>query len=202
MITVLNENLYFNKALESGTSRIYAHLTNTDNLAIISPYRAENDDSKNKSRMNEMKSIVRNDLKLGFSQFISRWVEDGESFDEESLMIYNISFEDAFALSQKYHQSSFIYKKEKSCEEICTTEFSDGNKTYKPGDVVRTFNINGDSILNIKDAEAIFSKRKGGPASMPIKSNRPFTLKTVEEVIEVIQPSPSTFSGYKHNRIF
>ena len=74
---------------------------------------------------------------------------------------------------------------------MCTTPF----ETYNEGDVVRRFNIDGKKILNIEDAESIFSKRIGGPVSKPVKGNRPFTLKTVDEMYEVEQPKPSYFQN-------
>ena len=62
---------------------------------------------------------------------------------------------------------------------------------YKVGNIVRTFNVSSTSPLNLQDAKDIFEKRKGGPASMPIKSNRAFKL---ENVLEVESPKGSNFS--------
>lgn len=187
------------KLVEVSTSRIYQRLTDESNCAIVSPYRGENSKKENEQLMVKLKADVR-DMGLGFSQFISRWVEDGEAFDESSLLIPNISLEDAIALGKKYHQSSIIYKDKDSCKEICTTPF----ETYTDGDTVRVFNTNGKSVLNIEDAKAIFSRRVGGPVSKPVKggNTRPFTLKTVDEVYEVEQPKASVFSTeYRYNRI-
>ena len=62
------------------------------------------------------------------------------------------------------------------------------------------YNISGKNALNISDAEEIFSKRKGGPTSKPVKGNaKPFTLKTVEEVM---QPRPSYFTEERKFKIF
>lgn len=178
---------------EASSSRIYSRLTDGSTCAIISPYRGEYSEEENKKRMTNLKSDVRNGLKLGFNQFISRWVEDGEAFDEESLMIPNISFEDAINLGKKYEQSSVIFKDGDSCREICTTEF----ETYKPGDVVRTFYNVGDHVLNVEEAKDIFARRRGGPVSMPKKGSnkQPFTLKVKEnfELFEVENPRPSYF---------
>ena len=145
------------KINESSTSRLHSILSSKDSIfAIISPYRSEYDSPDNQKRMIQLKSDVRK-LGLGFNQFVSRWVEDGESFDEESLLISNIDYKTAIKLGEKYNQSSIIYKDKNSLNEICTTEF----ETYKPGDVVRTFNI-GKDMMNMKNAEDIFSRRKGG----------------------------------------
>ena len=191
----MNNNEYIRQAMdinESSTSRLYSKLSGEDSVfAIISPYRGEYDTNENQKRMVHLKSDIRK-LGLGFNQFISRWVEDGESFDEESLLISNIDYKTAIKLGEKYNQSSIIYKDSDSLREICTTAF----ETYKPGDIVRTFNV-GKDMMNIKDAEDIFSRRKGGPASMPKKgSNRkPFSLSVKEnfELYEVHNPRPSYF---------
>lgn len=177
-------NKYFK---ESTNSRIYYHITNSNQWAIISPYRPVEElpaGDSNQKRMSQLKSDVRN-LNLGFIQFISRWVENGEAFDEEALLIPNISRDKAFELGQKYNQSSIIYKDDKGCNEICTTPF----ETYS---IVRTYNLSGENPLNINDAEEIFSRKKSGPASKPKKGGnmKPFTLK---EVYEVIQARPSMF---------
>ena len=57
---------------------------------------------------------------------------------------------------------------------------------------MRKFNISGSAPFNLKDAEDIFSKRKGGPASMPVKSNRAFRL---DEMYEVESEKATTFSA-------
>ena len=178
---------------EASTSRTLDRLTNPDSVcAIISPYRGEYSEKENKQRMIKLKSEVRK-LGYGFNQFVSRWVEDGEAFDEESLLIPDIPFRLAYQLGKQFEQSSIIYKDSKALREICTTAF----ETYKPTDVVRTFNNSGNHVLNIKDAQEIFSRRKGGPVSMPKKGSnkKPFTLKIKEnyELYEKHNPRPSYF---------
>ena len=191
----MGENFNLQEMLESGTSQLYRSITNTSNWAIISPYRTEYSYADNKKRMIELKSIVRNQLRLGFIELKSSWVEDGEQSDEYSLFIKNISYKDAFNLSQKYEQSSFIFCQDDKCQEICTTSF----ESFNVGDVVRTFNIKGDHVLNIADAQAILDKKASGPASQPIKGNRPFQF----QVEELEQPRASYFQTEKsHKRIY
>lgn len=191
---------------ESSTSRILQHLTDNGELAIISPYRSERSEKENLNLLRELKSNVRA-MKLGFTEMISRWVEtndetgESESSDERSLCIYEIDLERALGLGKKYNQSSIIFKDEKSCREICTTPFTsyDG-KDYNYGETVRTFNLSGNKSMNLDDAKEIFSHRKGGPASKPVKGNRAFTLK---EMLEVEQPSPSVFSrNERYRKVF
>ena len=190
------------KLVETTNSRIYSHITEDDNWAIVSPYRSENDESTNEKLMSKFKSEVRNSG-YGFIQFVSRWVEDGEAFDESSLLIPNCTEEDALKFGKEYHQSSVIVKDDNGCNEICTTNFVDGNHEYNYGDVVRTFNLSGNKTMNYEEAEAIFSKRKGGPASMPKnktgrKNLKPFRLS---EVYEVSQPRPSYFQNSVNKKL-
>lgn len=91
------------------------------------------------------------------------------------------------------NQASIIFKNREKCAEVCTSEFTDWKgKSHKPGDVVQVFNLLGPTPFNAAIAKDIVEKRRGGPVSIPLKSNRPFTLS---EVDEVIQPSGATFSS-------
>lgn len=184
------------KLVETTNSRIYSHITDDDNWAIVSPYRSENDDSTNEKLMSQFKSEVRRSG-YGFIQFISRWVEDGEAFDESSLLIPNCTREDALRFGKEYNQSSVIIRDESGCNEICTTDFKDGNTQYNYGDVVRTYNLSGNNVMNYDNAEAIFSKRVGGPASMAKNKSGRNNLKPfhLSEVYEVSQPRPSYFQN-------
>lgn len=182
---------------EISTNRILKHFQDDSCLAIISSYRTERTEQENRKLLNKLKQEVKS-LKLGFSELISRWSEiDSEtkeviSSDERSLMIYGISLEDAIKFGQELQQSSIIYKNADKCAEVCTTEFIDyDGKEHKVGNIVRTFNVSSSTPMNLQDAKDIFEKRKGGPASMPIKSNRAFKL---ESVLEVESPRGSTFS--------
>lgn len=164
---------------EASTSRLVSKFVDDDiAFAIISACRPNED---NKKRTAELKRDVRN-LNLGFNEFIGRWVEDGESFDETSLLITNIPFKKAFELGQRYNQSSIIYKDKNGVCEICTTPF----ETYKVGDVVKTYHIDPDKPLNIAVASEIFAGRIGGPASLLIKGSnkKAFNFKESFELYE------------------
>lgn len=181
---------YFNEynLQEASLGNIYKRISRDDcTSAIISPYRGEFSEEENKQRLLKLKSDVRN-LKLGFNQLLSKWVENDEEFDEQSLFIPNISYKDAFNLSKKYNQSSFIFKDENGLREICTTPF----EGYNEGDVVRTFFTDKNHLFNFKDAQEVFSKLKSGPVSKLIKgsNNKPFQFK-VNEVWEIHPPRPS-----------
>ena len=187
-----NSRPYSEALNESNTSRIYKHLSDDNSCAIISAYRGENSLKENKALHSALKKDIRN-AGLGFIEFISRWVEDGESFDEESFLIPGMDKDLALELGKKYNQASIIYKSGKDCEEICTSSF----ETYKPGDIVRKFNNVGPGMLNLQSAEDIFSKRAGGPASKPKKGGKAFNL----QVIEKLGPRPSYFKGAREQVI-
>lgn len=180
---------------EISTSRLLKHLSDNKTLAIISTYRTERTEAENRSLLGKLKRDVRS-MGLGFTEFIARWVQDNdgetEASDERSLMIYGISLDKAIELGQEYEQSSIIFKSSDKCAEVCTTAFTDyEGVSHTVGNIVRTFNMNSDRPLNIDQAKAIFSQRMGGPASMPVKGNRPFNL---QEVLEVESARGSTFT--------
>jgi len=150
--------------------------------------------------LKRFKNDVRRKLGLGFTELKSRWVETDQntgrvlSTDERSLIVYGMSLEDAMSYGKEFSQSSIIVKDGEKCTEVCTTGFTDyEGQTCGVGDVVRTFDVFGNpTAFNLQDAKDIFEKRKGGPASMPVKSNRPFKLA---EVFEVESPSGKNFSN-------
>jgi hypothetical protein len=186
---------------EISTNRILKHFQDDKSLAIISTFRDERSLKENMKLLQELKTFVKNKLKLGFTELISRWSEykedtdKVESSDERSLMIYNISLEDALKLGSQYNQSRIIYKNSSKCAEVCTTQFIDYNsKEHNVGEIVRTFNIHTNNPLHLNTAKEIFAKRIGGPASKPIKSNRSFKL---ENVFEVESPRGSNFSEHE-----
>lgn len=184
---------------EISTTRLLGHFTDNGQLAVISTFRSERTESENMALLRKFKDDVRRKLGLGFTELKSRWVEcdpvSGEtlSTDERSLIVYGMSLEDAMSYGKEFGQSSVIFKDGERCAEVCTTGFTDyEGKTHRVGDVVRTFDVFGNpTAFNLQDAKDIFEKRKGGPASMPVKSNRPFKLA---EMFEVESPSGKNFS--------
>lgn len=182
---------------ESFSPLIYKHIKEDSNWAIVSTYNGNLEDDENKKRISSLKSEVRN-MNYGFIQFVSRWVDNNEAFDEDSLFIPKLTYDKAVSLGKEFGQSSIIVCDENGCREVCTAPF----ETYSDGDVVRTFNIDRDNPMNMSDAEEFFSKRKGGPASIvnPDGNGKKFHLS---EVYEVEQPRPSYFqTGYHYTKIF
>lgn len=169
---------------ESTTSRIYQHLTDDSNCAIISAYRYDYDDNKHRHKL--LASDIR-ELGLGYIEFESRWsftdekTGEIEHTTERSYMIPNIDYEDAVNLGIGYEQDSIIFKDKDSCREVCTNEFTDWEGVkHSRGDVIQIFGTK----MNYDDAQNIFYGRKEGPASMPIKGSnkKPFRLETLEVV--------------------
>ena len=193
---------------EGSTARTYGHIVNDENFAIISPYRSENSSSQNKSNLIQLRKDVR-ELGYGYNELIARWVEyDQEteqnvSSDERSLFIHSMTKNQALILGKKYKQSSVIIKDSSGCKEICTTPFNyeeDGKIiNFEVGDVVRTYNISGDAVLNIKDAEEIFSGKQFGPSSKPVKGTRPFKFNTNESLILELWEVEGPRASYFHN---
>lgn len=180
------------------TNRILKHLQDDNPLAIVSAFRSENSLAENMKLHKELKAKIKK-MKLGFSELVSKWVEtdpntnETYSSDERSLMIYGISLKDAMDIGESYDQSSIIFKDANGCAEVCIIPFIDANgKKHQHGNIVRTFNTKSSSSLNLEIAKDIFGNRLGGPASKPIKSNRPFTLK---EMFEVESPRGNVFSN-------
>lgn len=179
---------------ESSNSRLVNKFLNNDiQFAIISGCRPDND------RTRELKRDVRN-LGFGFNEFIGRWVEDGINYDENSLLIPNISFRKAFELGQKYNQSSIIFKNKNGCKEYCTTPF----ENYDIGDIVREYKIDNDNPLNSETASQIFSGNLQGPASLLKKGSnkKAFNFKTDENFELYEKVLINTRYGFSNERIF
>ena len=160
---------------EASTSRLVKTLTDDSTFAIISAFADGFSPAENRKRQAALKAEVQ-DKHWGFNEFVARWVADNVGYDEKSLLIKGISLKQAFELSKKYNQKSFIFKDKDKIREICTTAF----ENYSPGDVVRTYHVDPKKPLNTQLASEIFSKQKEGPASKPVKGSnlKPFQLQT------------------------
>ena len=188
---------------EGGTYRIYTHLKEDDKWAIVSPYRNSRTKEENKAKMRDLKAYVKK-KGYGYTELKSVWSETNPKTgevthdNEYSLLIYNMGRKEAMKLGADYNQSSVIVKEGDTISEICTTPFetSDG-KNASVGEVVRTFNVDGDKVLNIETANAILSGEKDGSASVPTQGGgRPFSMKSeslLESVFEVEPPRASYF---------
>ena len=95
---------------ESTLSRVWQHVTNSKSFAVISPFRSENPLEKNLELYDQLKKDV-SGLGHGYIQQKSGYTyADGTPAEERSLLIPNISFEDAVKLGKKYNQETIIFK--------------------------------------------------------------------------------------------
>lgn len=95
---------------EKGLSRILNHVKDKKSFAVIG---SQDKDTK-KDRFNELISELRNlsrDKQIGFNRLEGTYTYDnGEVGIEDSLIIYNISKEDAIKIGKKLNQESIIWK--------------------------------------------------------------------------------------------
>ncbi|MCH5155281.1 MAG: hypothetical protein J1F69_01620 [Clostridiales bacterium] len=183
-----------------GTEKLYRYLTGYEEKCAIIFFNVSNWNGdvvvlakEGKSVLQSIKNEVSKQYKLGYSHLISRWIDtNGTPYDEEALIIYGIFYGDAMVLGTKYNQKSIIVKDMNGCREIVSTVYTDcsrGSK-HRVMDVIRTFNLSGDTPLNMKTATEVFNNRK------PI----PITLK---EISEVERPRPSYFqTSYRLEQVY
>lgn len=166
---------------ESSKSRIYSQLSDESDtkLAIISACRPDSD------RTTELRSDVL-DLGCGYVNVVARWInEEGEPEDESSLIVYNISLDDAIKLGTKYEQHSIIYKDEDGLRLISTSP--DPESEYKIGQDITHFDNSGTHFMNISDAEKIFAKQKQGDVSYVPRTKSTFSFKEKEPTNESLK---------------
>lgn len=139
-------NNYIN---ESSLSRVLTHIKGNNDFGVISPFRKENPDIKNKENYKELISIVRL-MGYGFIPLKGGYVSDEGFFAEKSLFIPNIKRKELIDLGIKYNQFSVIHKDKNNFAEIGT------NKSAGIGKVLNSFKTDGKAI-NIDDVGNIFN---------------------------------------------
>ena len=168
---------------ETSYNRVLKHI-NSGEFVIISPYREEYSEKENKSRMRELQSIVRKNLKLGYIWLKSTWNsfnEKGEpnTVEEESLLVPNMTLKQGVDLGIKYEQFSIIVKDEDGLREICTTPYV---SNFKVGDVVQSFNYDDNDSLGLDEVRDILQHKKEGSISTSKKGKVSFSLKKLEKL--------------------
>lgn len=105
----------FKKYLEeSSLSRIWQHIQNPENtFAVISAFRETNSDEKNWEEHLKLKADIRKKYghipqKSGYTY--QEGDRKGETVDEYSFFVPNISKEEALKLGKKYNQESILFK--------------------------------------------------------------------------------------------
>ena len=162
-----------------------------DSWVIISAYTDDNSEEKNISQMQKLKMKCK---KYGFVQFKSIW-KSGQYFSEQrSILIPNISINQAKELGEEFGQKTIIVCENKKCTEVCTISFDvykqSEVKHFSAGDIVNVFNVLGNHVLNIQLAKQILEKKVHGSVSVPVGRGKPFTLT---KIIQIQGPRSSYF---------
>jgi hypothetical protein len=110
---------------ETRLSRIWKYIENDSaSFGVISPFRKYLSMDENLERYKELKSIIKNKLKLGYIELEGGFKEEGDWVNEKSLFIPNITKEDLISLGENYDQYSVIYKDRNEFVEIGTNDMS------------------------------------------------------------------------------
>ena len=96
---------------ESSLSRVWKYVQDDSaSFGVISPFRKYLSRDENLERYKELKSFVRNNLKLGYIELEGGFKEEGDWVNEKTLFIPSISKERLLFLGDYYDQYSVIYK--------------------------------------------------------------------------------------------
>ncbi len=110
---------------ESSLSRVWKYVQDDSaSFGVISPFRKYLSRAENLERYKELKSFVRNNLKLGYIELEGGFKEEGDWINEKTLFIPNISKERLLFLGEYYDQYSVIYKDSNEFVEIGTNDAS------------------------------------------------------------------------------
>ena len=110
---------------ETKLSRIWKYVEDDSaSFGVISPYRKYLSKAENLERYAELKSLIKNDLKLGYIELEGGFKEEGDWVNEKSIFIPNISKGHLTFLGDYYDQYSVIYKDANEFVEIGTNDVS------------------------------------------------------------------------------
>lgn len=105
----LNENCTLN---EAGLSRMLNHVKDKNSFAVIGSQDKDTKEDRFLELLSEINKLRRaNKQPVGFNRLEGTYTYDnGETGFEDSLIIYNISKEDAIKIGKKLNQESIIWK--------------------------------------------------------------------------------------------
>jgi hypothetical protein len=110
---------------ETKLSRIWKYVEDDSaSFGVISPYRKYLSKAENLERYAELKSLIKNDLELGYIELEGGFKEEGDWVNEKSIFIPNISKGHLTFLGDYYDQYSVIYKDANEFVEIGTNDVS------------------------------------------------------------------------------
>lgn len=93
---------------EASLSRVYRHVQNLSDWAVISAFRGELQYEENMERHRNLKQEVRS-LGYGFNELDGVWKNDDGEFEEErSLFIAEITRNEAFSLLRQFDQDAVV----------------------------------------------------------------------------------------------
>lgn len=145
---------------ETRLSRIWKYVEDDSaSFGVISPYRKYLSKVENLERYKELKSLIKNDLELGYIELEGGFEEEGDWVNEKSIFIPNISKGHLTFLGDYYDQFSVIYKDKNEFVEIGTNDASGR------GEVINNFIKKGwDKNININSdsTKEFFSKLAKG----------------------------------------
>lgn len=96
---------------ESGLSRIWQYTKNHVSFAVIGSQDKDTKENRFPELVKEVNALMHKDRKITFKKLIGRYTYDDKTVgEEESLLINNISLEQALALGRSVNQESIIYK--------------------------------------------------------------------------------------------
>lgn len=114
---------------ETKLSRIWKYVEDDSaSFGVISPYRKYLSKAENLERYAELKSLIKNDLELGYIELEGGFKEEGDWVNEKSIFIPNISKGHLTFLGDYYDQYSVIYKDANEFVEIGTNDVSGRGK--------------------------------------------------------------------------
>lgn len=133
---------------ETKLSRIWKYIEENEiGFGVISPFRKEYNKEENLIRFQELKNIVRNELKLGFIELKGGFFEEDSWVNEKSLFIPKIKKQDLIELGEYFEQYSIIFKDKNEFIEIGTNSNSGVGKTlnnFKRGEGRENMQIDSD----------------------------------------------------------
>lgn len=155
----LVENLDSIELNESGLSRIFTHLKDDVDFAII----GTRDKDTHRDRSNELsfdlgslKNKLNNDgINIGWKELVGRYTyENGDVDDETSYIIYNIPKKDALKLAKGINQETIIWKD----KDFFGFLDMDGNQKWD--ELGREMNFSSDDVKSFGSALSTYGHKR------------------------------------------
>lgn len=107
----IKEKLNENKLFETGLARLWQHTKDTSTFAIIGTQDQDTKESRYNDMMDLILKLSRKKAGIGFNDIEGTYTYDnGKRGREDSIIIYNLSKEDALNIGRKLNQESIVWK--------------------------------------------------------------------------------------------